>query len=432
MDRAQEVREALLLGYGGDDAVGRAEVGDEDPFEDVAKDLFDHWRAAAWLDEIEAEVLVAEAPQPGGAAADPPARLVGMEVGALLGLLFDIFIDGRKDPGQAMRDLDKGAGGDTDAGCLFEPALDGMVGEPKAEAHRHHEGGWLEAEGGFGQDGDEITDLAPAPRAPVMVDAVLADDTLDADVLGVADLDLAAVIFREGVLAARTRHQGMIAHLVNPLRPWTPGALGGARFPARLLFVLAVIGLEKRGDGGIWDIFVVWPDLLERRYLAPEVLDDGEQHDDDRQQMTFGGGVACRQGLMLGHGGRPSSVCATGGRRRLSQARRRFLAPAASITEVGPVGGLVAGADTAVFFDEGFGENDGMAVTLEPVLAKTFGGKRAEPGGEVSNLCPRQDEEAGVVDEEMEALPTFFRGPAEKAGEAQTRQATGRAPMEAR
>ena len=90
-------------------------------------------------------------------------------------------------------------------------------------------------------------------------------------------------------------------------------------------------------------------------------------------------------------------------------------APAASITEVGPVGGLVAGAGKAVFLDEGFGENDGMAVALEPVLAKTLGGKRKEPGGEVSNPCPRQDEEAGVVDEEMEALPTFLRGPADEA-----------------
>jgi hypothetical protein len=107
---------SLLLGRSCYDAIGREKIGDEDPVKDLAEDLVDNRGAAAWLDKLEAKMLVAKAPQPGGKPPDTPARLVNMEIGAHPGLLLNVLVDWCKDFDQAVRDLDQGTGGKRDIG----------------------------------------------------------------------------------------------------------------------------------------------------------------------------------------------------------------------------------------------------------------------------------------------------------------------------
>ena len=79
-----------------------------------------------------------------------------------------------------------------------------------------------------------------ACMAPVVVDAILSDEAQDFDVLGITDLDLAAIFFGESVLAMRRHH-------LHPDVAWIylPCGRHGLVFPLCVLAWEVSITIEK-------------------------------------------------------------------------------------------------------------------------------------------------------------------------------------------
>ena len=91
------------------------------------------------------------------------------------------------------------------------------------------------------------------------------------------------------------------------------------------------------------------------------------------------------------------------------------LAAPLGLADMNPVGRPVTGAREAVLFDKGFQQQRAVAIAVLPVPRKLPGRQPQYFGGEVVRADPRQDQEAGVVDDEMEvslALPVV---PADEA-----------------
>src|SRR5271167_3371467 len=86
--------------------------------------------------------------------------------------------------------------------------------------------------------------------------------------------------------------------------------------------------------------------------------------------------------------------------------------PALRITEVLPVGGLVAGAGKARLLDEGFEQDRAIGVAGLPVIGQSSAHQGKDARGEVLAADPRQDEEAGVVDDEVEVPLSLISRPA--------------------
>ena len=74
------------------------------------------------------------------------------------------------------------------------------------------------------------------------------------------------------------------------------------------------------------------------------------------------------------------------------------LAATLGIAETFPVGGFVAGAGDARFFDEGFKQHGAISVTCMPVISQTASDQGEDTRGEILTADPRQDEEAGIID----------------------------------
>jgi len=76
--------------------------------------------------------------------------------------------------------------------------------------------------------------------------------------------------------------------------------------------------------------------------------------------------------------------------------------------------GLVAGALEEGLVHEALDEEDGVPMALGPVVAEAAEGECEDAGGEVGEpLAVREDEEAGVVDDQVEAAGALARGPAD-------------------
>ena len=76
--------------------------------------------------------------------------------------------------------------------------------------------------------------------------------------------------------------------------------------------------------------------------------------------------------------------------------------------------GLVAGALEAGGVHEALDEEDGVSMALGPVVAEAVEGEGEDAGGEVGELVAvGEDEEAGVVDDHVEAAGALARGPAD-------------------
>src|SRR5450755_951203 len=90
------------------------------------------------------------------------------------------------------------------------------------------------------------------------------------------------------------------------------------------------------------------------------------------------------------------------------------LAAPLRVTEVLPVGGLVASAREAGLFDEGFEQDRSIRITSVPVLCQAAADQGKDAGGEITAIDPRQDEEAGVIDHEVQTAPALLAGPADR------------------
>jgi len=87
-------------------------------------------------------------------------------------------------------------------------------------------------------------------------------------------------------------------------------------------------------------------------------------------------------------------------------------AAALGLADVAPVGGTIAGAAKALGVDEGFQENGGKAVAVFPIEGELGRGAREDVGGEVFDPDPREDEEPGIVDHEVQVAFSLLGGPA--------------------
>jgi len=90
------------------------------------------------------------------------------------------------------------------------------------------------------------------------------------------------------------------------------------------------------------------------------------------------------------------------------------LAAALGLANVAPVGGAVGGALEAVPLDEGLEQQGAVAVVLFPVGGELLGEGAEDTGGEVGGGDPREDQEAGVVDDEGEVSQALLGSPAEE------------------
>ena len=79
---------------------------------------------------------------------------------------------------------------------------------------------------------------------------------------------------------------------------------------------------------------------------------------------------------------------------------------------IAPVGRPVAGAPESVYLHEGLQHEQAMAVLFLPVPPDTPGDDGKDVAGQVGNPHPRQDQEAGVVGQMLQALDPGIRVPA--------------------
>ncbi len=77
-------------------------------------------------------------------------------------------------------------------------------------------------------------------------------------------------------------------------------------------------------------------------------------------------------------------------------------APAFGLADARPVGGAVAGAGESGCFDEGLGQDGGVAVAGPPVGGQAAGDGGEEAGGEVGDLDVGADEEPGVAADKVQ------------------------------
>src|ERR1022692_2320212 len=89
------------------------------------------------------------------------------------------------------------------------------------------------------------------------------------------------------------------------------------------------------------------------------------------------------------------------------------LAPALSIAEVLPVGGLVASTSEARFLDEGFEQDRPIGVACLPVIGQASAHQGEDARGQVFAVDPRQDEEAGIVHDEGQVALSLIGRPAD-------------------
>jgi hypothetical protein len=78
------------------------------------------------------------------------------------------------------------------------------------------------------------------------------------------------------------------------------------------------------------------------------------------------------------------------------------LAAALRIAQVSPVGSLVAGAGEARLLDKGFEQDRPIGVAGLPVGGQSSAHQGEDVRGQVFSADPRQDKEAGIVDDEVQ------------------------------
>ena len=87
------------------------------------------------------------------------------------------------------------------------------------------------------------------------------------------------------------------------------------------------------------------------------------------------------------------------------------LATSLCVTEVLPVGGFVAGAGEAGFLNEGFQQDRTICVASVPVLGQASADQSEHTRSEIFAVDPRQNQEAGIVDDEVQIGAALRDGP---------------------
>ena len=89
--------------------------------------------------------------------------------------------------------------------------------------------------------------------------------------------------------------------------------------------------------------------------------------------------------------------------------------PAGGLSEPVPAAGLVSGALVEVRIDKGFGQRHWMAPVLLPILRQPGQHQLHKTADQVRTLADRQNQQAGVIDHQGQALAPLLLRPADKA-----------------
>src|ERR1700730_17191918 len=87
------------------------------------------------------------------------------------------------------------------------------------------------------------------------------------------------------------------------------------------------------------------------------------------------------------------------------------LTAALRVAEVLPVGGFVASTAEAGFLNEGFQQNRTIRVAGVPVLGQASADQSKHTRGEILAVDPWQDEEGGIVADEVQISSALLKGP---------------------
>src|ERR1039457_5068339 len=90
------------------------------------------------------------------------------------------------------------------------------------------------------------------------------------------------------------------------------------------------------------------------------------------------------------------------------------LATALRIAQASPVGSLVAGARKARLYEEGFEQDRPIGVAGVPGIGQSLNGQGEDARGQVFAVDPRQDQEAGVVDDEVQVALSLICRPTDE------------------
>src|SRR5450755_3271379 len=90
------------------------------------------------------------------------------------------------------------------------------------------------------------------------------------------------------------------------------------------------------------------------------------------------------------------------------------LATTLGIAEVPPVGCLVACAGKARLLDEGFEQDGPIGVAGLPIIGEPAAHQGEDSRGEVLAVDPRQDEEAGIVHDEVQVALSLIGRPTDE------------------
>src|SRR3990170_202298 len=99
---------------------------------------------------------------------------------------------------------------------------------------------------------------------------------------------------------------------------------------------------------------------------------------------------------------------------RLCVAMERIeFAAALRVAEILPISGFVASAGEARLLDEGFEQHWAVGVACVPIISQASADQSEDARSEISTSNPRQDQKAGIVDDEVQVAPTLLGGPAD-------------------
>ena len=90
------------------------------------------------------------------------------------------------------------------------------------------------------------------------------------------------------------------------------------------------------------------------------------------------------------------------------------LSSAFGLSHIYPVGGFVAGSMEATRFYKCFQKDRFIAVDNVPVLWDTLGNHTKEFGCKVFGIYPRKNEEAGIIDDKVEAFFSLIMAPSDE------------------
>ncbi len=88
--------------------------------------------------------------------------------------------------------------------------------------------------------------------------------------------------------------------------------------------------------------------------------------------------------------------------------------PSLGLAYVNPIGSFVASSTETRELHEGLQQDRSVSVACGPILGKAFGHNRKQLRAKVLGAYPGEDEEAGIVEDKMEALLSSLIVPADE------------------